>query len=90
MKYLYLETLKEYVQNLYNIALSLKFFKIAFFSIFLFCPLWCPIIILNLVSRLSYVTLGIGYNSHSLLFWESERVLITNLEISTNKVDIYT
>ena len=29
------------------------------FSIFLFCPLWRPIIILRLVSRLGYITLGV-------------------------------
>ena len=58
-------------------------------SIFLFYPLWRPIIILHLVSSLGYIALGIGYNRQSLPFWESERVLTTNLEISTNKEDIY-
>ena len=142
-KYLYLETLKEFVQTRYNITLSLTvkiklicFFWLSplnsnfilladipfmrpfqypiylscsiiqsisialayhlfiiltlkilpniIFSIFLFCPLWRPIIILHLVSRL-----GIGYNSQSLSFWESQRILTTNLKISTNKEDIY-
>ena len=59
------------------------------FSIFLFCPLWRPKTILHLVSRLGYITQGIIYNSLSLPFWESESVLITNLEICTNKKDIY-
>ena len=69
--------------------LTLKILLNIIFSIFLFCPLWHPIIFLHLVSRLGYITLGIGYNSQSLSFWESERVLATNLEISTNKEDIY-
>ena len=59
------------------------------FSIFLFYPLWRPIIILHLVSSLGYITLGIGYNRQILPFLESERGLTTNLEISTNKEDIY-
>ena len=59
------------------------------FSIFLFYPLWRPIIILHLVSSLGYITLGIGYNRQILQFLESERGLTTNLEISTNKEDIY-
>ena len=59
------------------------------FSVFLFYPLWHPIIILHLVSSLGYITQGIGYNRKSLPFWESERGLTTNLEISTNKEDIY-
>ena len=58
-------------------------------SIFLFYPLWRPIIILHLVSNLGYITLGIGNNRQSLPFRESERGLTTNLEISTNKQDIY-
>ena len=58
------------------------------FSIFIFCPLWRPIIILHLVSSLDYITLSIGYNSQSLPFWESEKVLTSNLEISNNKEDI--
>ena len=58
------------------------------FSIFLFYPLWCPIIILHLGSSLGYITLSIGYNIQSLPFWESERVLTSNLEISTSKADI--
>ena len=35
------------------------------------------------------ITLGISYSSKCLPFWESERVLTTNLEISTNKEVIY-
>ena len=49
------------------ISLTLKILPNSIFSIFLFCPLWRPIIILHLVSRL-----GIDYNSQSLSFWESE------------------
>ena len=71
------------------IILTLKILPNSIFSIFLFCPLWRPIIFLHLVSRLGYITLGIGYNSQGLSFWESERVLATKLEISTNKEDIY-
>ena len=63
---------------------TLKILPNSIFSIFLFYPLWCPI-----VSRLGNIILGIGYNSRSLPFWENERVLTTNLEISTNKDDIY-
>ena len=72
------------------IILTLKILQNSIFSIFLFFPLWRPIIILHLVSRLSYITLGIDYNSQSLPFWESERVLYVtiNLEISANKLDI--
>ena len=76
----------------YRISISFIYYsnlENSIFSSFLFCPLWRPIIILRLVSRLGYITLGIGYNSQSLSFWESERVLTTNLEISTNKEDIY-
>ena len=50
-------------------------------------PLWRPIVIFHL--WLGYITLGIGYNSQILPFWESERVLTTNLEISTNKENMY-
>ena len=71
------------------IILTSKILPNSIFSIFLFYPLWRPIVILHLVSRLGYITLGIGYNSRSLPLWESERVLTTNLEISTNKEDIY-
>ena len=148
-KHLYLETLKEYVQDCYNITLSLivtikliwvsfwlsplnsnfilladfpfmrafqcpvylsciiiqstsiplkyhlfviltlKILPNSIFSIFLFCPLWRPIIILHFVSSMGYITLSIGYNSQSLSFWESEGALTSNLEISTNKKDIY-
>ena len=59
------------------IILTLKILPNSIFSIFLFCPLWHPIIFLHFVSRLDYITLGIGYNSQSLSFWESERVLAT-------------
>ena len=71
------------------INLTLKILPNSIFSIFLFYPLWRNIVILHLVSRLGYITLGSGYNSQRLPFWESERVLTTNLEISTNKEDIY-
>ena len=70
------------------IILTLKILPNSILSIFLFRPLWRPVIILHLVSRLGYITLGIGDNSQSLSFWESERVLTINLEISTNKEDI--
>ena len=70
------------------IILTLKILPNSIFSIFLFCPLWRPIIILHLVSSLGFITLSIGYNSQSLPFWESERLLTLNLEISTNKEDI--
>ena len=71
------------------IILTLKILPNRIFSIFLFYPLWSPNVILHFVSRLGYITLGIGYNNRSLPFWESERVLTTNHEISTNKEDIY-
>ena len=71
------------------IILTLKILPNSIFSIFLFYPLWHPIVILHLFSRLGFITLGIGYSSQSLPFWESESVLTTNLEISTNKEDIY-
>ena len=71
------------------IILTLKSLPNSIFSIFLFCLLWRHVIFLHLVSRLGYITPGIGYNSQGLSFWESERVLATNLEISTNKEDIY-
>ena len=71
------------------IILTLKILPNSIFFIFLFYLLWRPIVILHLVAKLSYITLGIGYNSQRLPFWESERVLTINLEISTNKEDIY-
>ena len=70
------------------IILTLKILPNSIFSIFLFCPLWRPIIILHLVYSLANITLSIGYNSQSLPFWECERVLTSNLEISTNKENI--
>ena len=45
------------------IILTLKILPNSIFSIFLFYPLWRPIVILHLVCRLGYITLGIGYNS---------------------------
>ena len=44
---------------------NLKILPNSIFSIFLFCPLWRPIIILHLVSSLGYITLSIGYNIQS-------------------------
>ena len=69
------------VSILLFIILTLKILPNSIFSIFLFCPLWRPIIFLHLVSRPGYITLGISYNSQSLSFWESKRVLATNLRI---------
>ena len=57
--------------------------KYLFFSISLLCPIWRPILIIHIVSKLGYITLGIGYNSQSLPFWKNERGLTTDLEIST-------
>ena len=52
------------------IILTLKILPNSIFSIFLFCPLWHPIIILHLVSSLGYITLSTGYNSQSIVLGE--------------------
>ena len=55
------------------IILTWKIFPNSIVTICLFYPLWRPIVILHLVSSLGYITQGIGYNSQSLPFWESEK-----------------
>ena len=49
-------------------------FKITFFSSFALFPLWHPGIFLQLVSWLNFIIPGIGFNSQSLPFRESESV----------------
>ena len=141
-KCLYLETLKDYVQNRYNITLSLTV-KIKLTCFFWPSPLnsnfillsdfpfkrsfQCPVYLSCIIIQSTSIALAYHYYSNfensskyhfldflilsplaphynsppclqaglyhpgcqSLTFWESERVLTTNLEISTHTEDIY-